>query len=219
MRAKFSTIPEVTLRRYAKYLSFVEAMRAEGWDYVTSADVSRACNTTEMLVRKDLSHVKARGRPHVGYSTADLSTAFSAEIGWDQPRRLVFVGPRTMAQMLLTAFPFSQYNVTVTAIVERDAAEDAAVTCCGIPVINMKAFADGQGHAPVRMALLAEPVECAQTACDTLVAAGVTSVWNFSPVTLTVPDEVSVVDADLAADLAVLSHSQSRQEKGGARPA
>jgi len=47
--------------------------------------------------------------------------------------------------------------------------------------------------------------------CDLLVAAGVTSILNFAPVVLNVPDHVDVRKVDLAAELQILSFHETRK--------
>ena len=46
---------------------------------------------------------------------------------------------------------------------------------------------------------------------DRLVAAGVTSILNFAPAVLSVPDHVSLRKVDLAIELQILSFYQQRQ--------
>ena len=51
---------------------------------------------------------------------------------------------------------------------------------------------------------IATPADAAQGAADALVAAGVTSIMNFAPIVLSVPDEVDLRSVDLAAELQIL---------------
>jgi redox-sensing transcriptional repressor len=55
------------------------------------------------------------------------------------------------------------------------------------------------------------PAVAAQGICDRLVAAGVTSILNFAPVVLSVPDGVDVRKVDLSIELQILAfHAQRR---------
>ena len=47
--------------------------------------------------------------------------------------------------------------------------------------------------------------------CDRLVDAGVTSILNFAPVVLSVPEHVDVRKVDLAAELQILSFHETRK--------
>jgi redox-sensing transcriptional repressor len=56
------------------------------------------------------------------------------------------------------------------------------------------------------MAILTVPVTAAQAVANTLTAAGVQAILNFSPIILDVPDEVVVNNVDLAVELENLSY-------------
>jgi redox-sensing transcriptional repressor len=47
--------------------------------------------------------------------------------------------------------------------------------------------------------------------CDRLVAAGVTSILNFAPTVLTVPDGVDVRKVDLSIELQILAYHEQRK--------
>ncbi|BFO14189.1 hypothetical protein SHKM778_05770 [Streptomyces sp. KM77-8] len=47
--------------------------------------------------------------------------------------------------------------------------------------------------------------------CDRLVAAGVTSILNFAPTVLTVPDGVDVRKVDLSIELQILAFHEQRK--------
>jgi redox-sensing transcriptional repressor len=70
-------------------------------------------------------------------------------------------------------------------------------------------------HA-IQIAVIATPVHAAQEVADRLVAAGITSILNFAPCVLTVPDGVDVRKVDLAVDLQILSFHERRKALTGA---
>ena len=63
----------------------------------------------------------------------------------------------------------------------------------------------------VSIGVIATPAASAQHVCDLLVAAGITSILNFAPVVLQVPDGVDLRKVDLALELQILSFHQSRR--------
>jgi redox-sensing transcriptional repressor len=63
----------------------------------------------------------------------------------------------------------------------------------------------------IAIGVIAVPVGAAQGVCDRLVAAGVTSILNFAPLVLNVPDGVDVRKVDLSIELQILAfHAQRR---------
>ena len=57
------------------------------------------------------------------------------------------------------------------------------------------------------MAMLTVPAAAAQGVADLVAAAGVTGIVNFAPVTLSLPEEISLVGVDLATELEQISFS------------
>ena len=69
----------------------------------------------------------------------------------------------------------------------------------------------------VAIGVIATPAGSAQAVCDRLVSAGVTSILNFAPLVLSVPEGVDVRKVDLSIELQILAfHAQRRSV---ARPA
>jgi redox-sensing transcriptional repressor len=63
----------------------------------------------------------------------------------------------------------------------------------------------------VAIGVIAVPAGGAQAVCDRLVAVGVTSILNFAPLVLNVPDGVDVRKVDLSIELQILAfHAQRR---------
>ena len=71
----------------------------------------------------------------------------------------------------------------------------------------------------VAIAIIATPGHAAQDVADQLVAAGVHSILNFSPVLLSVPEGFAVRSVDLAVELQILSFHQHQRDTAGVPPA
>jgi redox-sensing transcriptional repressor len=59
---------------------------------------------------------------------------------------------------------------------------------------------------------------CGTGGCDRVVAAGVTSILNFAPVVLSVPDGVDVRKVDLSIELQILAFHEQRKSDGYGGP-
>jgi len=71
----------------------------------------------------------------------------------------------------------------------------------------------------ISIGVIATPAHAAQRVADRLVAAGVTSILNFAPCVLVVPDGVDVRKVDLAVELQILSFHEHRKSALTALPA
>ncbi|HYX43436.1 MAG TPA: hypothetical protein VE760_00245, partial [Acidimicrobiales bacterium] len=65
--------------------------------------------------------------------------------------------------------------------------------------------------------IIATPAAAAQEVADRLVAAGVTSILNFAPAVISVPNGISMRKVDLSIELQILSFYQQRRSPGLAR--
>jgi redox-sensing transcriptional repressor len=63
----------------------------------------------------------------------------------------------------------------------------------------------------VAIGVIATPAAAAQDVCDRMVAAGVSSILNFAPTVLAVPDEVDVRKVDLSIELQILAYHEQRK--------
>jgi redox-sensing transcriptional repressor len=63
--------------------------------------------------------------------------------------------------------------------------------------------------------IVATPAAAAQGAVDRLVASGVSSILNFAPTVVTVPDRVDLRQVDLATELQILGYHQHHRATVG----
>ncbi len=59
--------------------------------------------------------------------------------------------------------------------------------------------------------MIATPAVAAQNVADRMVTAGITSILNFAPAVLTVPDGVDVRKVDLSIELQILAYHEQRK--------
>jgi redox-sensing transcriptional repressor len=80
------------------------------------------------------------------------------------------------------------------------------------PMSRLGSLVVDQGLA---IGVIATPAASAQAVCDDLVAAGVSSILNFAPCVLAVPDGVDVRKVDLSTELQILAFHEQRKALAG----
>ena len=63
----------------------------------------------------------------------------------------------------------------------------------------------------VAVGVSAPPAAAAQDVADRMVACGITSILNFAPIVLSVPDQVDVRKVDLSIELQILAYHEQRK--------
>src|SRR5436305_198596 len=206
-------IPEATVARLPLYLrSLFEAAEAKTAT-VSSERLAEMAGVNAAKVRKDLSYLGSYGTRGVGYDVEYLLFQISRELGLTQDWPVVIVGIGNLGHALANYRGFSARGFRIAALVDADRAKvGEEVAGLGVRHLDdLPAIVAGEG---VAIGILATPATAAQDVADRLVAAGVTSILNFAPVVLTVPDDVLLRKVDLSIELQILSFYQQRREGG-----
>ena len=87
------------------------------------------------------------------------------------------------------------------------------MTVAGLPVVvqHLEQLPQVMMESGASIGVIATPEIAAQEVSDLLVAHGVTSILNFAPVLLEVPEGVDVRRVDLATELQILAFHEQRK--------
>jgi redox-sensing transcriptional repressor len=134
----------------------------------------------------------------------------SRELGLTRDWPVVIVGIGNLGRALANYRGFGARGFRVVALVDADPALVGQVVS-DQPVEPIEDLDRIVKERQIAIAILATPATVAQDVADQLVAAGVSSILNFAPAVLTVPDGVSLRKVDLAIELQILSFYQLRR--------
>jgi len=202
-------IPEATVARLPLYLRSLVELNGRT-PTVTSERLAELAGVNAAKVRKDLSYLGPYGTRGVGYDVQYLVFQMSRELGLTQDWPVVIVGVGNLGQALANYAGFRDRGFPVAALVDADPQKvgkrigDHVVR----HVDELPAVASELG---VAIGIIATPASVAQEIADRLVAAGITSVLNFAPSVVSVPDGASLRKVDLASELQILSFYQQRR--------
>lgn len=211
-------IPAATVARLPEYLHALHTFGESGRDTVSSNSLAAAAGVNSAMLRKDLSQLGSYGIRGVGYDVALLTRQISDVLGLTRHRAVALVGMGHLGQALAGYGGFTTRGFGIAALFDI-AEELIGVELAGQRVRHMDELADVVTSEHIAIAVIATPPQAAQRVADSLVKAGVTSILNFAPCVLDVPDNVDVRKVDLAVELQILSfheHRKSRQN-GAAR--
>ncbi len=203
-------IPEATVARLPVYLRALHALAERGVATVSSEELAAAAGVNSAKLRKDLSHLGSYGTRGVGYDVDYLVYQISRELGLTQDWPVVIVGAGNLGRALANYGGFATRGFRIAAILDADAAVVGA-PIARLTVQHADAIEAVVEQHGVSIGVIATPAGSAQNVCDRLVAAGVTSILNFAPVVLGVPEGVDVRKVDLSIELQILAfHAQRR---------
>jgi redox-sensing transcriptional repressor len=126
---------------------------------------------------------------------------------------VALIGIGNLGHALAGYAGFASRGFQVSALVDADPAR-VGESLGGLAVTHIDDLADTVAAEKIAIGVITTPTAAAQQVADLLVAAGVTSILNFAPCVLTVPQGVDVRNVDLAIELQILSFHEHRRERG-----
>lgn len=205
-------IPEATVARLPLYLrALSEDLDRRPGATISSEMLANLAGVNAAQVRKDLSHLGNYGVRGVGYEVAYLVTQIRRELGLDVDRRVAIVGVGNLGRALANYGGFPERRFRIVAAFDSDPAK-VGEKLGDTVVRRAEDLVDVVRAEGVAIAVITTPAQYAQGATDRLVEAGVTSILNFAPTVLSVPDGVSLRQVDLGVELQILSFYEQHAE-------
>lgn len=209
--ARKAEIGDRMVKRFPLYLRVLQEMTAQGDVFASGAVVAKALNLDPIVVRKDLSRTGVRGKPRVGFPMKELVAAIERYLGWNANTDAVLAGAGRLGSALLGYPGFQHQGFRIVAAFDANPKKRGKIA--GVPVYPASQIAEVVRNLKVSLGILTVPADQAQAVADAMMAGGIRGIWNFTPVQLSVPEDVIVKREDLAASLAVLSHRLRNGEK------
>ncbi len=207
-------IPEATVARLPLYYRALLETAEHRIPTISSERLAEMAGVNAAKVRKDFSYLGSYGTRGVGYDVEYLLFQISRELGLTQDWPVVIVGIGNLGHALANYRGFSARGFRIVALVDADPGKHGE----RIGSLEVEAI----GHLPrivaerkVAIGIIATPASAAQEVAEALVSAGVTSVLNFAPTVISVPEGVSLRKVDLSIELQILSFYQQRRDANG----
>lgn len=197
-------ISRATVERLPLYYRALRAAEEAGQEIISSKELGKRLDITPEQIRKDLALFGQFGRKGIGYFVDELRASIGNILGMQNQWRLAIVGVGNLGMALAHYKNFEPLGFTLAALFDVDK------RIIGTEVNNFKVYDFAKVKSIARRKLIdigviAVPEFEAQGVANELIAAGVRGLWNFAPVKLEVPPEISLVNEDLSIGLSALS--------------
>jgi redox-sensing transcriptional repressor len=199
------TIPRKSIYRLSLYSRCLGRLRDNKVDTVSSETLAKAAGVKPAQLRKDLTHLGNFGRRGLGYKVIDLLDRINNTMGTNRLLPVVLIGVGNLGTALLSYNGFAKEGFEIVAAFDVDAAR-ARAKQMPIPIYpstEMEAFI--RSHK-IQLAILAVPAAAAQETANRLCQYGVQGILNFSPLILSLPEEVTANNVNLAIELENLAY-------------
>ncbi len=197
------------MARLPSYLRVLVDAATDGASTISSEHLAQLSGNQPATVRRDLSSLSITGTRGVGYDVKHLVYEISVVLGVNQEWPVVIVGSGNLGRALANYEALADRGFPVRVLIDIDPAlvGQRVAGVAVAPLDQLERLVDEQA---ITVGVIATPANAAQDVADHLVAAGVTSLLNFTSTPLVVADDVQVRGVDLATELQILSFYQQR---------
>lgn len=198
-------VPETTIERLPVYLRCLHEAQAMRIPVISSEGIAQMSGGNAAQVRKDLNYLGELGTRGIGYEVDALAGHIARALGLTQQRKVALVGLGRLGGALLSYGGFGDRGLTWVAVYDADPDKIGSKAGGGLVVQPFDELAATLPALGPSIAVITTPAQAAQSVADALVAAGIRSILNFAPVTLEVPEHVTLRQVDLSVELQILS--------------
>lgn len=199
-------VPAVVVSRLSLYLRELRQLVRDGRSTVSSSQLGKLLGVTDAQVRKDLAYFGHFGHPGIGYRCTELIGEIRRILGTDRQWIVTMIGVGNMGRALLRYKGFAEQGFRIVAAFDSDP-RVIGTEVEGIRVYDPAELCEVIKQQRIQLGMITVPAANAQHAADQLVAAGISGIVNFAPVTLSLPEEVGLVGVDLTTELEQLAFS------------
>ena len=202
-------VSDATVGRLPAYLRSLADLAKADVSSVSSARLSASVGVNSATLRRDLASLDITGTRGVGYDVKYLVAAISRALGVNQLWPVAVIGAGNLGRALANYSGMSDRGFPVRALFDVDATK-VGTTVADLPVHHLDELPSVIEAHGISVAVIATPPEAGQAVSDAVVAAGITSILNFTGTAFDVPEGVVVRQVDLATELQILSFYQQR---------
>lgn len=202
-----------TLNRLPQYLNYLKFLPKDNTSTISATAIAEALRLNDVQVRKDLAAISDGGKPKIGYSTECLILDLEKYLGHDESNNAILIGVGNLGYALMAYKGFSEYGLNIIAGFDVDE-KIIGIEVNGKKVLSFNKLSEWCDGTKTRIGIIAVPAEEAQDVCDALIKRGISAIWNFAPVHLSVPEGILVQNENMAASLVLLSKHLKEKQSG-----
>ncbi|MFD1466435.1 redox-sensing transcriptional repressor Rex [Lapidilactobacillus mulanensis] len=196
-------IPKATARRLPLYYRYLQFLHDSEKTKFSSADLSEAVKVDSATIRRDFSYFGALGKRGYGYDVESLLSFFKRLLNQDRLTSVALIGVGNLGHALLNYNFRQSNNIRISAAFDVDSKITGTIQS-GVPIYGMDDLETQLAQQQIDIVILSVPMDVAQGITDRLVSANVHGILNFTPLRVSVPDNVRVHNVDLANELQTL---------------
>ena len=206
-------ISSAVIRRLPRYLRYLEELMNEGFERISSGELSKRMNVTASQIRQDLNNFGGFGTQGYGYNVDHLHDEIAKILGLNTVHPLIIIGAGNLGQAITRYIRSGNMSFDIIGLFDIDR-KLSNKTVAGRKIMMYEEMPDFLSKNRVDIAALTIPREEALRVASDVIRNGVKAIWNFTHTDIPVPDDVVVENVHLSDSLMQLSYNLAEKEGG-----
>lgn len=204
-------LPEPTLRRLPWYLAYVNLLRANNVEYVSSTQISKELNVDASQIAKDLSFLNIKGKTRIGYEVNNLERELQDFLGFKEVHNAIIMGVGSLGAALLQDSGLANYGLNIVAGFDVNP-NIIGTSICNVPILDIKELSYIRKNLNAEIGIVAVPVDKAQEVADLMIKSGIKALWNFTPFRIRVEEGIVIQNTSIYSHLTVMYNRLGSQK-------
>lgn len=197
---KKNKIPDIIIGRLPLYLRALYRLEARGAIVTSSKELGEWVGISAAQIRKDISQFGEFGKQGTGYNIQFLKEKLREILKVDRIWDVAIIGMGDIGHGLARYQGFLDRGFRVVLAFDNDPSK-IGTQIGDLTIQDTANMVNAIKDAGIKIAMVAVPADCAQDVADELAKTQVTSILNYAPICITVPEGVRVQYIDPATHL------------------
>jgi redox-sensing transcriptional repressor len=184
-------IPDIIIGRLPIYLRALQQLADRGIQNTSSQELGEIIGISAAQIRKDISQFGEFGKQGTGYSIPFLIERLQDILKINRVWDVAIVGMGDMGHALARYNGFANRGFQVVLLFDNDP-NKIGQQVGDLEILGTDVMVETIKQLKIKIAMLTVPATAAQEIVDQLVKAGVKSILNYAPISLSVPNDVRV---------------------------
>ena len=200
---KNKNISMAVIKRLPKYYRYLEELMKHDVDRISSKELGEKIGFTASQIRQDLNCFGDFGQQGYGYNVKELYNQIASILGLGRGYEAALVGAGNIGQAVSNYSRFENMGFKITAIFDANP-KLIGMRIRDVEIMDIDEMSSVLNAHKIDIGIICVPRKNAQNVADGLIKGGVRAIWNFAPIDLKVPLNVSIKNEDLSASLLIL---------------
>ena len=206
---KKKSVSMAVIKRLPKYHRYLKELLRNDVDRISSKELGEKIGFTASQIRQDLNNFGDFGQQGYGYNVKELYKQISLILGLDKDYSAIIIGAGNIGQAIANYGRFSELGLSIMSIFDANP-KLIGMRIRDVEINDIDILEEYLKNNTIDIGIICVPRINAQKVADLLVKGGVKAIWNFAPVDLSVPDDVTVENVHLSESLLTLVYLMNK---------